>query len=127
VLHDARAATSLYPELRLAPASGAWPAAGSSRTATLRVGILREPVLVESLEARPATRFRYRLTGDSIATEWIWTLEEHMGGTRVIHAATGGFGDRWTGILAGLGRDPLVRTVEAHLRALKATAEAPDR
>jgi len=89
--------------------------------------MLREPVMVESCEARPAARFRYRVTGASIATEWTWTLEAHAGGTRVIHSATGGVGDRWAGLLAGLAGDPLPRAVEAHLRGIKAVAEATTR
>ncbi len=122
-LHDPRTAASLLKELRLDPPTGAWPAAGSTRAASIRLGMLREPVVVESLEARPASRFRYRVTGPSVATEWTWTLEEHMGGTRVIHAACGGIGDRWAGLLAGMGGDPLARAVEAHLWALKAAVE----
>jgi carbon monoxide dehydrogenase subunit G len=123
-LHDPRSATAIQPELRLGQATGAWPAAGSTRTGQVRLGMLREPVTVESREARPASRFRYRVTGASIATEWTWTFEAHAGGTRVIHAAIGGVGDRWAGWLAGLAGDPLPRAVEAHLRGLKAVAEA---
>ena len=126
-LHDPRSAATLFPELRLGPATGAWPAAGSTRPAKLRIGMLSEPVVVESLEARPATRFRYRVTGPAIATEWTWTLEAHAGGTRVIHAASGVIGDRWAGLLAGLGGDPLARAVENHLRALKVAAEGASR
>jgi len=91
------------------------------------MGMLREPVTVESLEARPAKRFRYRVTGASIVTDWDWRLEAHAGGTRVIHAAAGGVGDRWAGLLAGLAGDPLARAVEAHLRGLKTAAEAASR
>lgn len=123
-LHDPHSSGSVFSDLRLGPAAGAWPAAGSTRPARLRLGMLREPVTVESLEARPASRFSYRVTGESIATEWVWLLEEHAGGTRVVHVATGGVDDRWAGLLAGLGGDPLARTVEAHLRGLKAAAES---
>lgn len=123
-LHDPHSVGSVLSDLRLGPATGAWPAAGATRPARLRIGMLREPVTVESLEARPATSFAYRVIGESIATEWIWTLEDHAGGTRVIHVATGGVDDRWAGLLAGLGGDPLERTVEAHLRGLKTAAEA---
>jgi carbon monoxide dehydrogenase subunit G len=126
-LHDPRTAATLLPDLRMGPATGAWPAAGSTRPARLRIGMLREPVTLEALEARPATRFRYRLAGESIATEWTWTFEAHAGGTRVIHAASGGVADRWAGLLAGLGGDPLARMVESHLRALKAAIETSTR
>ncbi len=51
-LHHEANAAALYPELTLGPAEPAWPAAGATRLARLRLGLLREPVLLESLEDR---------------------------------------------------------------------------
>jgi hypothetical protein len=124
VLHDPRFARTIFPELRLGPPTGAWPAAGATRSGTLRLGMLREPALVESLEARPAARFRYRLSAGALEAEWTWSLEARSGGTIVVHAVSGEVADRWSGFLAGLGGDPLARATEAHLRGLKVAAEA---
>ncbi len=128
-LHDPHAARAVQHELRLGPPIGAWPGAGSIRPATLRLGVLREPASIESLEARPAARFRYRLVSDDLSSEWSWALEPLAGGTRVVHVATidpasALVAARWTGWLAGLGRDALGATVEAHLRGLKHAAES---
>lgn len=129
-LHDARNAEAVHGELRLGPATGAWPAAGSVRSARLRLGVLRETATVESLEARPGARFRYRLVADDLSSEWSWSFQPLAGGTRVVHAAAVQPGSpiasaRWTGWLAGFGRDVLAGTVEAHLRGLKSVSEAP--
>ena len=115
----------LFPEVRLGPASPGWPAAATTRTAQTRIGLLRESARAESLEARPGSRFRLRLTGSDFDSEWSWVLEPVAGGTRVIHAATFDPFDRWTGILVRLGRASLASRVEAHLRGLKAHAERP--
>jgi hypothetical protein len=127
VLHDPRAARAVFPELRLGSPSGAWPAAGATRSGTLRLGMLREPAVVESLEARPAARFRYRVSAGAIQAEWSWSLEARSGGTIVVHAVSGDVGDRWSGFLAGFGGDPLARATEAHLRGLKTSTEAGQR
>ena len=82
---------------------------------------------VESLEARPESRFRVRVTASGFDSEWSWRLEPVAGGTRVIHAATFEPFDRWTGILVRLGRASLASRVEAHLRELKERAEAAQR
>ncbi len=126
-LHDPAASTILFPELRLGPASPSWPAAATTRTARARLGLLREHAHVESLEARPESVFRLRVTGSGFESEWIWRLEPVAGGTRVIHAATFEPVDRWTVILVRLGRHSLEARVEAHLRALKERAERADR
>lgn len=89
--------------------------------------MLSEPVVVESLEARPTSRYRYRVDGDDFHAEWTWTLEPRSGGTVAVHAADGELTDRLSGFLAGLRGDPVARTVEAHLRRLKLAAEASDR
>jgi len=124
-LHDPALTDTLFPEVRLGPAAPAWPAAATTRTAQTRMGLLRESAFVESLEARPESRFRLRVTGSGFDSEWSWVLEPVAGGTRVIHAATFEPFDRWTGILIRLGRASLASRVEAHLRALKEAAERP--
>jgi carbon monoxide dehydrogenase subunit G len=122
-LHDPAATSVLFPELRLGPAVPSWPAAATTRTASARVGLLREAARVESLEARPESVFRMRVSATGFDSEWSWRLEPVAGGTRVIHAATFEPIDRWAGILVRLGRRSLAARVEAHLRALKERAE----
>ena len=126
-LHDPGAWSQLFPELRLGPAAPSWPAAAATRTAKTRLGLLREVARVESLEARPESAFRLRVTGSGFQSEWWWRLEPIAGGTRVIHAATFEPIDRWTDILVRLGRRSLEARVEAHLRALKDRAERTER
>src|SRR4051794_17436942 len=123
-LHDPALTTVLFPEVRLGPAAPPWPAAATTRSAHARLGLLRDSARVESLEARPESRFRVRVTGSGFDSEWSWRLEPVAGGTRVIHAATFEPFDRWTGILVRLGRASLATRVETHLRALKERAEA---
>ena len=106
-LHDPAASSSLFPELRLGPAVPSWPAAAATRSARTRLGLLREWARVESLEARPESVFRLRVTGSGFESEWWWRLEPIAGGTRVIHAATFDPIDRWTDILVRLGRRSL--------------------
>ena len=122
-LHDPTATIDLFPELRLGPAAPPWPAAATTRSAQARLGLLRDLARVESLEARPESRFRVRVTASGFDSEWTWRLEPVAGGTRVIHAATFEPFDRWTGILVRLGRASLASRVEAHLRVLKERAE----
>jgi hypothetical protein len=126
-LHDPAATTVLFPELALGPAAPPWPAAATTRSARARLGLLREQARVESLEARPDSRFRLRVTASGFDSEWSWRLEPVAGGTRVIHAATFEPFDRWTGILVRLGRASLASRVETHLRVLKERAEAAQR
>lgn len=128
-LHDPHAARAIQRELRLGPAIGAWPGAGAIRPATLQLGLLREPASVESLEARPEARFRYRLVADDLSSEWTWSFEPLAGGTRVVHLVTVDADSaivvsRWTRWLAGLGRESVGGTLEAHLRGLKHASEA---
>ena len=122
-LHDPASSAALFPELRFGPAAPSWPAAATTRPATTRLGLLREQARVESLEARPDSRFRLRVTGSGFDSEWSWQLEPAAGGTRVIHSATFQPYDRWTGILVRLGGSSVQSRVEAHLRALKERAE----
>ncbi|MGH2475177.1 MAG: hypothetical protein ACRDIL_07915, partial [Candidatus Limnocylindrales bacterium] len=70
VLHDPAASSALFPELRLGPAAPSWPAAATTRTARTRLGLLREDARVESLEARPESIFRLRVTGSGFESEW---------------------------------------------------------
>jgi carbon monoxide dehydrogenase subunit G len=126
-LHDPAASAALFPELRLGPAAPSWPAAATTRTARARLGLLREQAHLESLEARPESIFRLRVTGSGFESEWGWRLEPVAGGTRVVHAATFEPVDRWTVILLRLGRHSLEARVEAHLRALKERAERAER
>ena len=126
-LHDPALTTVLFPELRLGPAAPPWPAAATTRSGHARLGLLRDEARVESLEARPESRFRVRVTGSGFDSEWSWRLEPVAGGTRVIHGATFEPFDRWTGILVRLGRGSLASRVESHLRALKERSEAAQR
>lgn len=127
VLHDPGTSSELFPELRLGPAAPSWPAAATTRTARAHLGLLRELAHVESLEARPDSVFRLRVTGSGFESEWAWRLEAMAGGTRVIHAATFEPIDRWTVILLRLGRHSLEARVESHLRALKERSERAER
>ena len=126
-LHDPALTNVLFPELRLGPAAPPWPAAATTRSAHARLGLLRDEARVESLEARPDSRFRVRVTGSGFDSEWSWRLEPVAGGTRVIHAATFEPFDRWTGLLVRLGRASLGSRVETHLRVLKERAELTQR
>src|SRR5689334_9399487 len=74
-LHDPANADLLFPELRLGPAEPTWPAAAAVRSGSARLGFLRDDALVESLEARPLTSFRLRVTGRAFTSEWRWRLE----------------------------------------------------
>jgi carbon monoxide dehydrogenase subunit G len=126
-LHDPAATAALFPELRLGPAAPPWPAAATTRSARASLGLLRDSARVESLEARPDSRFRLRVTASGFDSEWSWRLDPVAGGTRVVHAATFEPFDRWTGILVRLGRASLASRVETHLRVLKERAEATQR
>jgi hypothetical protein len=123
-LHDPAAQDVLYPELRLGPAAPSWPAAGATRSARLRLGLLRASVRIESLEARPESRFRTILVGDGIRLERGWTIEPGAaGGTRVIADADLATSGRWVGSLVRLGRGSAATLVETNLRILKEMAE----
>ncbi|MBI3748439.1 MAG: SRPBCC family protein [Chloroflexi bacterium] len=127
-LHDPAAQDVLYPELRLGPAAPSWPAAGATRSARLRFGLLRASVREESLEARPESRFRTVLVGDGIRLERAWTLEPGAGGgTRVLATADLVTTGRWVGRLIRLGRGSAPALVETNLRILKEMAEGGGR
>jgi hypothetical protein len=122
-LHDPAAQDALFPELRLGPPAPSWPAAGATRSARLRVGLLVANVRLESLEARPSGRFQLILVGDGVRLIRSWFLDEAAGGTRV--AATAGLTTtgRWTAAFIALGRGSAANIVETHLRILKEMAE----
>jgi carbon monoxide dehydrogenase subunit G len=122
-LHDPANTARLFPELRLGPPEPAWPAAATVRHGRAHLGLLRTVAMAESLEARPQSRFRMRVSGRSFDSEWTWQLAPLAGGTRVVHVATFESTDRVAGLLLRLGRESLGERVETHLRALKACAE----
>lgn len=127
-LHDPAAQDALYPELRLGVAAPSWPAAGATRSARLRLGVLRTSVRIESLEARPETRYRTVLVGDGIRLERSWTLEPGAGGgTRVVAQADLVTAGSWETWLVRLGRGSSATIVETHLRILKEMAEGGGR
>jgi Polyketide cyclase / dehydrase and lipid transport len=123
-LHDPSNVRALFPELTLGPAEPAWPAASAVRRGNARLGLLRDDATVESLEARPLTSFRLRVTGRAFVSDWCWSLEARAGGTRVVHDAALEPGDWIAAWLIRLGRDSVAERVETHLRALKEVAEA---
>lgn len=127
VLHDPVNAGAICPELAPGLTAPTWPAAAATRTGHARLGLLREPAVAESLEARPVSRFRYRLAGEGFSSEWSWTFEPVAGGTRVVHAARFESTDRLTELLVRAGGESLGARVEEHLRALRERAEAAER
>jgi hypothetical protein len=122
-LHDPSASAGLFPDMHFGPAGPSWPAAATTRTVRARVGLLRESARAESLEARPESVFRLRVSATGFDSEWTWRLEPVAGGTRVVHSAVFEPIDRWAGILVRLGRHSLPNRVETHLRVLKERAE----
>jgi hypothetical protein len=122
-LHDPAALADLFPELNLGPAGPSWPAGGAERYGEAHLGLLRVPVRVESLEARPHKAFRVAVVGDGFWFDWSWRLEALAGGSRVVHSGAFSSPDRLAGFLARLGRSSFETFAEEHLRALKAQAE----
>jgi len=122
-LHDPAAQDALFPELRLGLPAPSWPAAGATRSARLRIGLLAANVRLESLEARPSARFQMIVVGDGIRLMRGWLLEEAAGGTRVAGTADLTLSGRWTSLLIALGRGSAAGIVETHLRILKEMAE----
>lgn len=122
-LHDPAAQDALFPELKLGPPVPSWPAAGATRSARLRVGLLAANVRLESLEARPASRFQMVLVGDGVRLSRGWYLEDSAGGTRVAATAELATTGRWTTHLISLGRGSAASLIETHLRILKEMAE----
>ncbi|MGH2512102.1 MAG: hypothetical protein ACRDGQ_05395 [Candidatus Limnocylindrales bacterium] len=122
-LHDPAAQDALFTELRLGPPVPSWPAAGATRSARLRLGLLAANVRLESLEARPATRFQMIVVGDGIRLVRGWYLDDVAGGTRVAATAELSVNGRWTNRLISLGRGSAANVIETNLRILKELAE----
>jgi hypothetical protein len=122
-LHEPTGLASLFPELTLGPASPSWPAGGAERRGEAHLGLLRVPVHVESLEARPYRAFCLAVVGEGFWFEWSWQLEPLAGGSRVVHAGVFSSPDRLAGFLARLGRTSFESFAEEHLWALKQAAE----
>ncbi len=122
-LLDPAAQDTLFPELRLGPPAPSWPAAGATRSARLRLGLLAVNIRLESLEARPDSRFQMILVGDGIRLLRGWSLEEVAGGTRVAGTAGLTTSGRWTAWFIALGRGSAASLIETHLRILKEMAE----
>jgi hypothetical protein len=123
-LHEPQAFSQLFPELSLGPAGPSWPAGGAERYGEAHLGLLRVPVRVESLEARPNRAFRIAVVGEGFWFDWDWHLEPLAGGSRVVHSGVYSSPDRIAGFLARLGRSSFETFAEDHLRALKERAEA---
>ena len=101
-----------------------WPAAGSQRHGRLRLGPVRLSLEVESLEARPARRFRLALAGPIVHGEARWEFVGASGGTRVACALHLVGESRLGRTLLRFERGALGRRLETELAALKRAAEA---
>jgi hypothetical protein len=123
-LHDSMAFADLFPELNLGPAGPSWPAGGAERLGEAHLGLLRVPVRVESLEARPYRAFRLAVVADEFWFDWAWRIEPLAGGSRIVHSGDFASPDRIAGFLSRLGRSSFETFAETHLRALKERAEA---
>jgi carbon monoxide dehydrogenase subunit G len=127
-LHDPDRATAIDGLVALDPAGPDWPAAGARRTGRLRLGPLPIGAELESLEARPARRFRVGIAGNAIAGERRWELAPAAGGTRVACAVHLEGRSRIGRAVLRLERRAIGPRLEAELAALKRIAEAgPDR
>ena len=116
---------ALFAELTIGSADPSWPAAGSSRTGEVHLGLLRTAVRIESLEARPEKVFRILVVAASFAIGWAWRLEPPPAGRGVIHDGWFETTDRWAG-RPRPARARIDRAItDAHLRALKERAESP--
>ena len=113
-----------YALLSLDSCVPSWPAAGSQRHGRLRLGPVRLPLEVESLEARPARRFRLALAGPSVRGEARWEFVAASGGTRVACSLHLVGESRLGRTLLRFERGALGNRLEAELAALKRAAEA---
>ncbi len=121
-LHDpaAGARTALAV---LEPGGRDWPAAGARRDGRLRLGPVTVRIVLESLEARPARRFRVGIVGASVSGEGRWEMVPAAGGTRVACAVHFMGRSRLGRTLLRLERGALARRLEAELADLKIAAE----
>ena len=122
-LHDPACPTWRDVRLHLDPAGPDWPAAGARRHASFRVGPVVVGTTLESLEARPARRFRVRIVGGVITGERRWELAPAAGGTRVAGAIHLEGQSRVGRAVLRLGRSRIAPRLEAGLAALKERAE----
>ena len=123
-LHDPGCPIWRDVRLHLDPAGPDWPAAGARRHARFRVGPVVLGTLVESLEARPARRFRVGISGGAIVGERRWELTPAAGGTRVAGSVHLEGRSRVGRAFLRLGRGGIGPRLEAELAALKEKAEA---
>ena len=123
-LHDPSCSTWRDVRLELDPAGPDWPAAGARRHARFRVGLVVIGITVESLEARPARRFRVGIDGRGICGERRWELTPAAGGTRVAGSVRLEGRTRVGRVLLRLDRAGMGPRLEAELAALKQKAEA---
>jgi hypothetical protein len=124
VLHDPTCPTWRDVRLHLDPAGPDWPAAGARRHARLRVGPVVVGTMLESLEARPARRFRVGLAAGGICGERRWVLTPAAGGTRVAGSVHLEGRSRVGRAFLRLDRGGIGPRLEAELAALKGKAEA---
>jgi hypothetical protein len=123
-LHDPTCPTWRDVRLQLDPAGPDWPAAGARRHARLRVGPVVMGTMLESLEARPARRFRVGLAARGICGERRWELTPAAGGTRVAGSVHLEGRSRVGRAFLRLDRGGIGLRLEAELAALKGKAEA---
>jgi Polyketide cyclase / dehydrase and lipid transport len=123
-LHDPSCPTWRDVRLHLDPAGPDWPAAGARRHARFRVGPIVVGTMVESLEARPARRFRVGINGRGFSGERRWELTPAAGGTRVAGAVHLESRSRVGRVFLHLDRGGIGPRLEAELAALKLKAEA---
>jgi len=123
-LHDP--ARPLWRDVRLYldPAGPDWPAAGARRHACFKVGPVAIGTMLESLEARPARRFRVGIKGREFQGERLWELTPAAGGTRVAGSVLFEGRSRVGRVLLRLDRSGIGPRLEAELAALKEMAEA---
>jgi hypothetical protein len=123
-LHDPASPTWRDVRLHLDPAGPDWPAAGARRHARFRVGPVVVGTTLESLEARPARRFRVGIDGRGICGERRWELTPASGGTRVAGSVHLEGRSRMGRVFLRLDRGRIGPRLEAELAALKEKAEA---
>jgi hypothetical protein len=123
-LHDPSCPTWRDVRLDLDPAGPDWPAAGARRHARFRVGPVVVGITLESLEARPARRFRVGINGRGICGERRWDLAPAAGGTRVAGSVHLEGRSRLGRVFLRLVRAGIGPRLEAELAALKQRAEA---
>lgn len=123
-LHDPSCRIWRDVRLLLDPAGPDWPAAGARRHARFRVGPVVIGTTLESLEARPARRFRVGIGGRGLRGERLWELTPASGGTRVAGSVLLEGRSRLARALVRLDRGGIGPRLEAELAALKEKAEA---